>query len=324
MTSERSKKSETEPSATTMPDDFWQLVQTARSRAQAEVEKKRAQVYKVFVTDEVRTGKRIPMPKSFWQAVEGDMNQPLSQPIAAAEDEQHPELASSHPSSAPAEMMAAQETVIETVTETTAELTLPARGCSFKEAAMIILSREARPMTAKEIVAVAINEGMLQSVGKTPDASLAGQIYTDIHRNKETSLFVIVGPRTYALKSGPATPPPSVTPRSILPGKFAWQGNEVALPPPPPAPTAAELITQNRKMSYKQAAFHLLEREKRPMTAKEIVAIALHENLIESSGKTPDATLAGQLYTEMQRAGERSPIILIGPRTYALAEWYKK
>ena len=45
--------------------------------------------------------------------------------------------------------------------------------------------------------------------------------------------------------------------------------------------------------------------------------------LIESSGKTPDATLAGQLYTEMQRTGERFLIKLVGPRTYALKDWYK-
>jgi hypothetical protein len=60
------------------------------------------------------------------------------------------------------------------------------------------------------------------------------------------------------------------------------------------------------------------------MTAKEIAATAIKEGLVESSSKTPDATLAGQLYTEMQRAGDRSPIKLIGPRTYALMEWYKK
>ena len=41
------------------------------------------------------------------------------------------------------------------------------------------------------------------------------------------------------------------------------------------------------------------------MTAREIVLTAMNEGLIESTGKTPDATLAGQLYTEMQRNRDR-------------------
>src|SRR5262249_6605393 len=139
--------------------------------------------------------------------------------------------------------------------------------------------------------------------------------------------FVIVGPRTYALKShysdhanaNEASKPQ----RSVLPGNFNWQG-ELRHARTNGNDASAALALENRKMSYKQVALYLLERERRPMTAKEIVAIALKEGLIESGGKTPDATLAGQLYTEMQRAGERSPIKLIGPRTYAMTDWYKK
>src|SRR4051812_8096172 len=66
-----------------MPEDFWKLVQTARSRAQAEVEKKREKVYQAFITEEVRSGKRIPMPNGFWQAVDGSIGsapEPQRQP----------------------------------------------------------------------------------------------------------------------------------------------------------------------------------------------------------------------------------------------------
>jgi restriction system protein len=197
------------------------------------------------------------------------------------------------------------------------------KGLSFKEAALLILRREGREMTAKEIVTIAFNEGMLNSAGKTPDASLAGQIYTDIHRNKDTSPFVIVAPRTYALKSSPADRAMLEQPssRPILAGNFPRPN--LPIEPEPLPPSAAEIV-RVKKMSYKQVALYLLEREKRPMTAREIVAIAIAEGLIESTGKTPDATLAGQLYTDMQRAGERSPIRLIGPRTYAMTDWYKK
>ena len=55
-------------------------------------------------------------------------------------------------------------------------------------------------MTAKEIIAAATARGLLTSGGRTPDASLAGRLYTDIHRNGEGSPFIQVGPRKYALR----------------------------------------------------------------------------------------------------------------------------
>ncbi len=84
----------------------------------------------------------------------------------------------------------------------------------YKEAAVEVLRKEQRPMTAKEIVALAAERGLLQIGGRTPDASLASRIYTDIHKNGEESQFVQVGPRTYALREwstpkAASEPPPS-------------------------------------------------------------------------------------------------------------------
>lgn len=243
--------------AETMPTDFQKMVQEARTRALEEIERKRRNVYSAFITEEVRQGKRIPMPPDFWQAA--GMQSQTSAP---------------KPSRQPAPLVQTH------------------REMSFKEAALTLLKRTGRPMTAREIVTMALAEGLLKSAGKTPDASLAGQIYTDIQRRGSASPFLITGPRTYALK-----PDVGATPEVKTESK------------------------SDSRMSYKQAALFLLAREKRPMTAKQIVATAIAEGLIESSSRKPDATLAGQLYTEMQRLGNRSPIVLVGPRTYALREW---
>jgi DNA-directed RNA polymerase delta subunit len=288
-----------------MPEDFWQLVQAARNRAQAEVEKKREQVYQTFITEEVKSGKRVPMPAGFWQAIEGSFKSPpLTEPphpIISEEQEEMP----SPPQNIEIEKIEKESLLSPDYAER--------RDLSFKEAALLILKRENRPMTAKEIVSLSLSEGLLKSVGKTPDASLAGQIYTDIHRNRNLSPFVIVGPRTYALK--PDSEKLTEAARQLLP--IREQSSVL--------PESTENDLQNsKKMSYKQAALFLLERERRPMTAREIVSIAINEGLIESSGKTPDATLAGQIYTEMQRAGEQFPIKLVGPRTYGLKEWYNR
>lgn len=53
-----------------------------------------------------------------------------------------------------------------------------------------------------------------------------------------------------------------------------------------------------KKLSFKQAAIKILKDAEEPLTAKEIVNIALEEELIESSGATPEATMAAQLYTD--------------------------
>lgn len=240
-----------------MPVDFQKMVQEARARALEEVERKRKSVYSAFVTEEVRQGRRIPMPPDFWQAAGID---PTPKPTRQIEPPTVPKQKSS-------------------------------KEMSFKEAALVLLKRTGRPMTAREIVTTALVEGLLKSGGKTPDASLAGQIYTDIQKRGQESPFLIVGPRTYALK------------------------------PDQEAVTTAPAEPKSDKMGYKQAALFLLARERKPMTAKQIVATAIAEGLIESGSRKPDATLAGQLYTEMQRLGSKSPIVLVGPRTYALREW---
>ncbi|MBL8149824.1 MAG: winged helix-turn-helix domain-containing protein, partial [Blastocatellia bacterium] len=58
--------------------------------------------------------------------------------------------------------------------------------------------------------------GLLTIGGRTPDASLAGRLYTDIQRNGENSPFIQVGPRKYALREWCQTPPKPEPPQSKL------------------------------------------------------------------------------------------------------------
>ncbi|MBL8151094.1 MAG: winged helix-turn-helix domain-containing protein [Blastocatellia bacterium] len=405
-----------ESSQTPMPKDFWQMVQEARSRAKAEIERRRRLIYQSFVTEEVKDGRRVPMPSEFWKAMETDIGSNSSSQFSTENFVKKglkaniAELESLNGSESFENLEAldyseeldknvAQELSLTLVKPANSTTKREDKELSFKEAAMIILKREGRPMTAKEIVSIALSEGLIKTAGKTPDASLAGQIYTDIHRKRDSSLFVIVGPRTYAIKAsadqikaanenredvnaegagtviqGPAfwhAPREEASNSETSASQEATSENFLQQPQESKSETVcdfaeathkADLFFQEatletrsekvvetdsvieqagkepsedtdhqesrqkksnkeEKMGYKQAARYLLEREKRPMTAKEIVNTALSENLIHSDSKTPDATLAGQLYTEMKRFGERCPIKLVGPRTYSLREW---
>jgi type III secretion system FlhB-like substrate exporter len=59
-------------------------------------------------------------------------------------------------------------------------------------------------------------------------------------------------------------------------------------------------------MNFKEAAYHILREEKRPLSAKEITKIALKDGLITSDGKTPDVTMAAVIYTDIKQKGEKS------------------
>lgn len=53
-----------------------------------------------------------------------------------------------------------------------------------------------------------------------------------------------------------------------------------------------------KELTFKQAAIKILKESEEPLTAKEITNIALVNGLIETSGATPEATMAAQLYTD--------------------------
>lgn len=66
---------------------------------------------------------------------------------------------------------------------------LPTGGV-FKSAAVEVLIRERRLMTTGEICKLALEWGLLKCTGKTPEATMASSLYSDIKRNDNTSIFV--------------------------------------------------------------------------------------------------------------------------------------
>lgn len=63
-------------------------------------------------------------------------------------------------------------------------------GGIFKQAAVEVLRVERRLMTTGEIARVALQRGLLRATGKTPEATMASALYTDIKRREGTSVFI--------------------------------------------------------------------------------------------------------------------------------------
>jgi hypothetical protein len=70
---------------------------------------------------------------------------------------------------------------------------------SFKSIAYQILKEANKPLHSKEITKIALQRGLLETAGKTPEATMNAQLIVDINTKKEKSLFVKVGPSIFTL-----------------------------------------------------------------------------------------------------------------------------
>jgi hypothetical protein len=54
---------------------------------------------------------------------------------------------------------------------------------SFKKAAIEILKSAEEPLSAKEITDIALQKGLIDTEGQTPEATMGAQLYIDINKN---------------------------------------------------------------------------------------------------------------------------------------------
>lgn len=69
----------------------------------------------------------------------------------------------------------------------------------FKNSAIEILKKEKKPLHYKEITRLALEAGILETEGATPDASMNSQIIMDMKHRGDGSDFVKIAPSTYSL-----------------------------------------------------------------------------------------------------------------------------
>ena len=69
----------------------------------------------------------------------------------------------------------------------------------FRTAAIQILAEVKKPLHYKEITKLALDKGILETDGATPEASMNAQIITDINKKGESSDFIKTAPSTFDL-----------------------------------------------------------------------------------------------------------------------------
>lgn len=172
---------------------------------------------------------------------------------------------------------------------------------SVKQAAIHVLSEAGEPLSAQQIADRVLEQGLWKTQGKTPHATVAAQLYTNIKKHGADSDFVQVGPNTFALRDGTTVPPKTTSNETKSVGKY----------------------------SFTDAAEKILEKfgNKKPMHYREITKQALELGWIATEGKTPEATMYAQVFTEIRRnkKHDKQPRFVQHGRGYfGLSRWMGK
>lgn len=74
--------------------------------------------------------------------------------------------------------------------------------------------------------------------------------------------------------------------------------------------------------SFKLAAIKVLRELKKPLHYEDITKRALEQNLIETSGSTPEATMNAQISVDLKNKREKSAFMRVKPGYYSLNPKY--
>ena len=170
---------------------------------------------------------------------------------------------------------------------------------TVKEAAIQALNTEAKALHVKNITNLILSRGLWQTQGKTPEATVEARIASDIKHNGRSSPFVRVAPRTYGLRALGAVP------------AFTRKKAKSA---------------KTKTLSFTNASEKILAKfgNKQPMHYRDITKKTLELNLLDTKGKTPEATMYAQILTEINRTkkrGKQPRFVQHGKGYVSLSQW---
>lgn len=173
---------------------------------------------------------------------------------------------------------------------------------TFVQAAVAVLQQAQRPLSVWEITRLALEQGLIESMGRTPRQAMSAVITATLRREQEggeLSPFFRVERGLYRLRQSD-----DPLPERYLDNAIFQQFGEY--------------------LTYKEAAYEVLKTEGRPMPYAEIAQLAGEWGLINPNSMTPDASLSAQLYRDIQQLGLASRFRREGPGLFGLAEWERE
>lgn len=193
------------------------------------------------------------------------------------------------------------------------------------DAAHVILFEAGEPLKFSEITRRMLERGLWTTAGKTPDATVHAGLAVDIKERGAASRFKRVGRATFAINGDADVAPPIVAA-----AETSDQRLDVADGVAPQSPTSPEFSLHvgvgRSSMTFLDAAETVLEgsSDRRPMHYRAIAAAALAKGLIQTAGRTPEATMYSQMLTETKRRvrrGEQPRFMMHGKGYVGLTKW---
>ncbi|MDQ3816796.1 MAG: winged helix-turn-helix domain-containing protein, partial [Acidobacteriota bacterium] len=181
---------------------------------------------------------------------------------------------------------------------------------SILKAVEIVLKEEKAPLHYRKITERIIKSNLWQAQGETPEHSVNSQLSTDIIKHGKSSRFQRVDKGTFALRAWGLT--------EFIPK----DGKEIDYGPGGGDPAVAP----SKTVSFTNAAEQVLEKfsNRKPMHYRAITEKALELGLVQTAGRTPEATLYVQILTEIERKtkrGETPRFAKYGKGFIGLSRW---
>lgn len=181
------------------------------------------------------------------------------------------------------------------------------------EAVLKVLQEARTPLHYREITKRILAAKLWQTEGKTPEATINARLSVDAKKNGPASAFRRAGRGVFGLNTARTDPAPH------HPGLLRTEDRALYVPR---APAAGEAL------SFTEAAERILESANgKPMHYRDITRHALEHKMLDTSGKTPEATMYAQILTECKRRrgrGEQQRFMILGKGMISLAKWQAK
>lgn len=212
------------------------------------------------------------------------------------------------------------------------------------DAAEQVLAQAGEPLSYRDLTRRAVEMGLWETEGLTPEATIRGRLSMDIVSRGVTSRFQRTAKGVFALRrwglpeytgmssrsgnSTASTVEVQVKPFSALPAVAS------ATAPPTTAATKLEPVVMTSvaepvPLSFTDAAEQVLVLygNQQPMHYRDITQRALDLGLIETAGKTPEATLYASVLQEIgrqTRRGETPRFVRLGRGLLGLSRWQRQ
>ncbi len=175
-----------------------------------------------------------------------------------------------------------------------------------------VLQDAKNPLHYEEITKRVLASQLWKTQGKTPAATINALLAVNIKKMGAASAFRRTGGGTYAINGDRARAAPQ--------SQGIVRSEEPGLYMPDPA--------RGKTLSFTDAAEKILDAlGGKPLHYLNITSHALEHRMLDTSGKTPEATMYAQILTEVkrrQRRGEPQRFMVLGKGMISSAKWQAK